>query len=94
MIFLLLFFPISSYAFEFDCIKDEKAALKVGEAILVSVYGEQVLAQRPFKIGSTKKSWILDGTFHCPKGQVCFGGVARVEFNKHDAQVINIEHGK
>lgn len=91
---LLLLFPLIVHALEFDCVKNEKSAVNVGEALLVSIYGESVLKQRPFKVKSSKKTWILEGTLPCKKGDVCLGGVAMIEFNKHDSQVVKFIHSK
>lgn len=75
-------------------ISSKESALLIGEALLQAVYGKDVLRQRPFKINETKATWILDGTFHCPKGQHCLGGVAHLEFSKADGRIIKVNHGK
>lgn len=73
---------------------DKDDAIRIGEAFLESIYGPEVLKQRPFKVSSTKNTWILDGTFHCPKGTVCVGGTAHIEFNKSDGAIVKVNHTK
>lgn len=72
----------------------EEAAIKVAETILVDVYGEAVLAQRPFRAKLDGDFWIIDGTLHCPKGSICKGGTAHIELSKKDGQVRKVIHGK
>lgn len=72
----------------------EESAIKVAEAILVNVYGEKALEQRPFKAKLEGGVWKIAGTFHCPKGVGCKGGVARIEINKKDGKVKSVIHDK
>ena len=71
-----------------------ESAIKVAETILVNVYGEKVLEQRPFKAKLEGDVWKIVGTFHCPQGVGCKGGVARIEINKKDGKVKNVIHDK
>lgn len=73
---------------------DEKAAIKVAEAVLVNVYGESVLSERPFSAKIEGEYWVVTGTLHCPKGANCKGGIARIELNKKDGKVRRVIHGK
>lgn len=72
----------------------EKSAIQVAETILVNVYGETVLEQRPFKAKLEGDVWEITGTFHCPQGVGCKGGVARIEINKKDGKVKSVIHDK
>lgn len=94
VIFLCFLIISHLFADEGVLIKNKEAALLVGEALLQAIYGENVLRQKPFKISETKEAWILDGTFHCPKGQHCLGGVAHLEFSKFDGRILKVTHGK
>lgn len=94
IIIFALFYSAIGFCLEQGDIALEKQATRVGEALLVKVYGKSILSQRPFKISSTKETWILEGTFHCPQGQVCLGGVAFIEFRKKDGNVVKVIHGK
>lgn len=82
---------MSSWNYKF---LNKKKAISYGEEKLVKTYGKQVLSQRPFIVTSTNDNWIMDGTFHCPSGQICLGGVAHIEFRKRDGTVLSIIHGK
>ncbi len=73
---------------------NEEAAVKVAESILVGVYGEKVLQQKPFRAKLDGEFWIIEGTLHCLKGSICKGGVATIELNKRDSQVRKVTHGK
>lgn len=72
----------------------EESAIKVAETILVNIYGEKVLEQRPFKAKLEEDVWKIAGTFHCPQDVGCKGGVARIELNKSDAKVKSVIHDK
>jgi hypothetical protein len=73
---------------------NEESAIKVAETILVNVYGEKVLEERPFKAKLDGETWIITGTFHCPQGSVCKGGVAHIEISKKDGKVRSVIHDK
>lgn len=98
MIKIIICFSFSflciSYVKAEELIKTKNSALIVGEAFLTTIYGEVVLKQRPFKISSSKSSWILDGEVHCSRGDVCKGGTAHIEFSKDDGRIISYSHGK
>ena len=81
----LLFMPAHG------CIPDSATATKVAEAVLVSVYGEQVLHQQPFRANLVEDSvWVISGSL--PKGML--GGVALIKIRKVDGKVLGIYHGK
>jgi hypothetical protein len=94
--FLNVLLIFTSFSFSSEVIKfnTELSALKQAEMILVNMYGKKVLSQKPFQIISTKDTWIIDGTFHCPENQYCLGGTAHLEFFKKDGKIKNIIHGK
>ncbi len=75
---------------QIDLRLNEKTAIKIAELILVSVYGETVLTQRPWKVTDNGNCFTILGTFH-GKG---LGGVAEIQINKSDARVIKCTHGK
>jgi hypothetical protein len=50
-------------------IRDEKTAVKVAEAILFKIYGEeQIKNERPYTIGFADGYWVMYVT--CPKGRL------------------------
>lgn len=77
-----------------DIISNEKQAIQFAELVFSNIYGDQVLSQRPFVATLKKNVWYVEGSFHCPKGNSCKGGVAEISFSKKDARVIKITHGK
>ena len=76
-----------------EIVPDKKTALKIAEAVLVPVYGEKILKQRPFIVKQEDNRWIVDGTLHCPDKKTCKGGVAHVEINKKTGAIIQMIHG-
>ena len=64
---------------------DKHNAIKIAEIILVKVYGEKVLKQRPWIVYNEDKSYLIKGTFHGgPKRK---GGVAYIEIRKDNAKI-------
>ena len=56
-------------------INDEVSAISVAEPILFSSYGkENILKQRPYKIGKVQNYWVIYGSH--PKPQI--GGVLKL----------------
>ena len=51
-------------------VEDEDLAVKIAEIILVKVYGERVLDERPWIITSSDSSIIFEGTLKTRKGGV------------------------
>lgn len=99
MINLIVFFSFAllsfqSFTSEAGILNDEKKAIKIAEAYLVTFFGEKVIEERPFKLRDKGESWEVSGTFHCPKGKICKGGVAIIELKKIDGAVVNIDHEK
>lgn len=73
---------------------NEESAIKVAEVILVNVYGEKVLEERPFKAKLEIDIWSISGTFHCLQASGCKGGVAHIKISKKDGRVKSIIHDK
>jgi hypothetical protein len=72
-------------------------AVKVGEAVLMPVYGEEkIIGERPFKATLEKDVWTVEGTLHCdgPPGTVCAGGTAVVKISKASGQILFMMHYK
>jgi hypothetical protein len=70
---------------------DKESAVKIAEIILVKVYGERVLRQRPWQVAETKSSFTITGTLPKPRAK---GGVATIRISRRTAEVSGIEHGK
>ncbi len=75
-------------------IPNKETAVKLAEVYLVSIYGEKVRQQRPFQAMREDDMWVLKGTFHCPKGQNCLGGVAEIKIRASNGEVLSYSHGK
>ena len=80
-------------------VPDSKTAVKIAEAVLIPVYGEeQIEAERPFSAKLKSGVWTVTGTLRCPDGKggtttSCDGGVAEVRISKNDARIVYMLHG-
>jgi hypothetical protein len=66
-------------------------AVKVGEAVLMPIYGEEnIIGERPFKATLQKDVWTVEGTLQCdaPAGTSCVGGTAVVKISKISGQIL------
>ncbi len=72
-------------------VPDTKTALRVAEAILIAVYGEEEIAkQRPFKIALVDNEvWLVWGTLD----QRYLGGTGVIKISKRTGKVLFLSHG-
>jgi len=81
-------------------VPDATTAVKIAEAVLIPVYGEQkVLSERPFTAHLDGDVWTISGTLHCSDGKGgltthCVGGAAEVKLSKIDGRILNLIHYK
>ena len=78
-------------------VPDAVTAVKIAEAVLIPVYGEQKIAsERPFKAKLDGDVWTVDGTLYCADGKIdmCPGGTARVKLSKNDGRILSVIHYK
>jgi hypothetical protein len=78
-------------------VPNAETAVKVGEAVLMPVYGEEKIAgERPFKATLQGDVWTVAGTLHCggPPGTTCPGGTAVVKISKTSGQILFMMHYK
>jgi hypothetical protein len=83
-----------SYVPKAGFVPDEKTAVRVAEAVLVPIYGEeQVTSERPFVATLNEKGdkWTVYGTLPVQYNK---GGVATVEIVKADGRIVRVTHGK
>lgn len=72
-------------------VPDEKTAVRVAEAILFGIYGDdKIAAERPFTANLKDGVWTVEG--HLSEGTD--GGVARIKMSKRTAEVLFVEHGR
>ena len=74
-----------------ELIDDKETAIKIAEVILVSVYGNTIYENKPFKARSIKNNtvWMVKGTL-----KYDVGGVPFIEIQKKDCKVIRFGHSK
>jgi hypothetical protein len=81
-------------------VPDEATAVKVAEAVLVPIYGEQhIISERPFTAVLYGDIWTVTGTLNCADGKggttrICVGGVAEIKLSATDARILSVHHGK
>jgi hypothetical protein len=80
-------------------VPDADTAIKVGEAVLIPVYGEQrILSERPFKAILQGDVWTVAGTLHCGPDPAhddqCKGGTAEVKISKSSGRILHMIHYK
>lgn len=76
-------------------IPNATVAIKIAEAILTPIYGEETInMEKPFNAELVGNIWRVTGTLHCPKGGVCVGGVAIIELLKEEGTVQRVSHGE
>jgi hypothetical protein len=78
-------------------VPNAETAVKVGEAVLMPVYGEErIVGERPFKATLQRDVWSVEGTLHCdgPPGATCPGGTAVVKISKTSGQILFMMHYK
>ena len=74
-----------------EIITNEKTAISIAEPLLFSVYGkENIVKQRPYKIGKVQNYWVISGSL--PKPQI--GGVFEIIIDSKNGQVIRLTHGE
>ena len=79
------------------CVPDEKTAVQIAEAVLISVYGEKhIVSERPFTARLQGDRWVVKGSL--PKSrkpnELIFGGTAIAEISKQDGRILAVYHLK
>ena len=76
-----------------DAISDEKTAIAVGRAVLLSAFGDMILSQEPLGAfyNARKKCWVVYGNW--PENPDLVGGVGSVTIRKRDGKIMGIHHG-
>lgn len=74
-----------------EFITDEKTAISIAQPILFNGYRkDNILKQRPYKIGKVKNYWIIYGNI--PKNQI--GGVFEIIIDSKNGEIIRLTHGE
>ena len=89
--------PKNGYTPSNGYVPDAATAVKVAEAVLIPVYGEQkIVSERPFTATLERDVWTVEGTLYCGDGKpgLCPGGTATVKLSKDDARILFMIHYK
>jgi hypothetical protein len=76
-------------------VPNESVALAIAEAVLIPVYGKNVIdSERPFKAVLKSNVWTISGSVPCdgPPGSICPGGAAEVRISKRTGQILFMTH--
>jgi hypothetical protein len=72
-------------------VPNEKAAVRIAEAVLSPIYGdEKIVSERPFSAKLKGDVWTVTGSL--PGGMA--GGVAEVRISKRTGEILDVTHGK
>jgi len=75
-------------------VPDAETAVKVGEAVLMPVYGDRMIRdEEPFKAKREGDVWTVEGTLNCGAPQ-CVGGTAVVKISKTSGEILFMAHNK
>jgi hypothetical protein len=75
-------------------VPNAETAVKIGEAVLIPVYGEATIKhERPFKATRQGDVWRVTGTLNCGSPQ-CNGGTAVVRISKISGEILFMGHYK
>ena len=75
-------------------VPNAETAVKIGEAVLIPVYGEATINhERPFKATRQGDVWRVMGTLNCGSPQ-CNGGTAVVRISKTSGEILFMSHYK
>jgi len=75
-----------------DAVPTEESALRVGTALMVSVYGESVLNSTPFRLNYDEKrrAWVISEAISEDINYV--GGIPGIVFRKRDGKILSINN--
>jgi hypothetical protein len=77
-------------------VPDAMTAIRIAEAVLIPVYGQETIAtEKPLVATLDGNVWTIHGTLRQGEGGgFTRGGVAVVQLSKTDARVLRMTHGK
>jgi hypothetical protein len=78
-------------------VPDEKTAVRVAEAVLSPIYGDdQITHERPFHASLHDGVWTVTGTLEQPSNPrlVREGGVAQIRIDMRTCAILSFTHGK
>jgi hypothetical protein len=85
-----------SYRPDEGYVSDAATAIRIAEAVLISIYGEeQIRSELPLKAILKNGVWLVEGsTPPYVLGHQFKGGVAVAEIAKEDGRIIRVSHGE
>jgi len=71
-------------------VADDKTAVRIAEAVWLSIYGERIYREKPFIAELRNGVWTVTGTI--PEKSI--GGVAEIDIAKKNGRILRVIHGK
>ena len=76
---------------DINYVPNEETAIKIAEAILIPIYGNEVLKKKPFTVRLINdKIWHVEGSMNLDE----LGGIPIIEIQKKDCKILSITHTK
>ncbi len=83
--------PAFNYVPPNGVVPDSATAVRIAEAVLLPIYGEEVLKrERPLKAVLHEGVWTVEGTLP----EEVMGGVAEIDISKTNGSILRISHGQ
>ncbi len=79
--------PLNTDPSKNGVVTNEETAIKIAEVIWLSIYGDQIYKQKPFKAISHDSVWVVDGTVHEQ-----YGGAPHIVIRKKDGKIMDVTH--
>ena len=71
-------------------VPDELTARKIAEAVLLPIYGKEIISQKPFKVELIGDVWVITGV----RKELALAGVVHIEIQRSDCKILKVFHGK
>jgi len=72
-------------------VPNETTAIKIAIAVLIPIYGDEILNNKPYKIKLKGGVWYIEGSL---PANFTLGGVPYIEIQKSDGKILKVMHGK
>ena len=82
-----------SYKPKRGLVPDELTAIKIAQAVLSAVYGEEKInEEKPLTADLYNGIWTVSGTSHCSNNNPCNGGLAMIGLQQDDGKILQVSH--
>lgn len=71
-------------------VPNAETAIIIAEAVLIPIYGKDVLKKKPFHTKLDGNKWVVEGSLNPLRP----GGLPIVEISKSTGEILRVSHGK